>query len=64
MHVTVHNNDAQSGDICLVQQMHLLYHLSAYLGEQTTTLRANKDYLNERSSLTERYMYGIFLKHM
>ena len=63
MHVMAHNNDAQSGDIYHFQQMHPLYHLSAYLGEQMTTLRANEDHLNERPSLTERYMCEIFLKH-
>jgi hypothetical protein len=58
-----HNSDVQSGDICLVQKMHLLYHLSACLREQMTTLRANEDHQNERVLLTERYMCEIFLKH-
>lgn len=58
-----HNSDAQSGDIYHFQQIHPLYHLSACLREQMTTLRANEDHPNERPSLTERYMHGIFLKH-
>ena len=63
MHVMAHNSDARSGDICPVQQMYPLYHLSACLREQMTTHRVNEAHLNETHSLTERYMHGIFLKH-